>query len=112
MNLLNITVAPKLQKVEFVMFVCRTLPCRAKLWGKLIFCSPGKSISIVFSFFMQEFYMHAVVTVTGILWWPYPVNTGLLGMQKPRLGLEKNRTEGCDLWVLFPALPLLRSGDF
>lgn len=56
--------------------------------------------------------MHTMLTVTGILWWPYPGSVGFVGMQKPCLGLEKNSTEGCDLWVLFPALPLLRSGDF
>lgn len=34
MNLLNITVAPELPKVEFVMFVHRTVPCHAKLRGE------------------------------------------------------------------------------
>lgn len=34
MNLLNITVAPKLKKVESVMFVYRTVPYCAKLRGE------------------------------------------------------------------------------
>ena len=59
--------------------------------GKLLFCSPRKRVSIVSSFLCQEFYLRTMLTVTGKLLQPYPVNIVILGMQKPCLGLEKKK---------------------